>query len=196
MSDPEFRAALELLAMLVFDWRTGVLILLLVAASVFDYRSQHIPNWLVQVGVLFGLAYNIAVPPFPHAAMLWPFEGMGLGFIAFLPLYLIGAMGAGDVKLMTMVGAFVGPIDMVGVLLCTMIAGGVLSLPLVLAHGAAGPMLRNLGALFKLGFLNGQIGMRPDLRIAAEASAGKLPYALAISTGTLACLLSHQFGFF
>ena len=39
MSDPEFRAALELLAMLFLDWRIAVLILLLVVASVFDNGS-------------------------------------------------------------------------------------------------------------------------------------------------------------
>ena len=194
MSDPEFRAALELLAMLFLDWRIAVLILLLIAASVFDYRSQRIPNRLVQLGVLFGLIYNIAFPPYRDAGMLWPFAGMGLGFLAFLPLYLISATGAGDVKLMAMVGAFVGPFDMIGILLCTMAAGGVLSLLLVLARGTGGLLLRNLTALLKLGFLSGQAGIRPDLSLNADASAGKLPYALAISTGTIAGLLVHQFG--
>ena len=34
---------------------------------------------------------------------------MGVGLISLLPLYAIGGMGAGDVKLMAGVGAWLGP---------------------------------------------------------------------------------------
>ncbi len=165
------------------------LILLLVAATVFDFRWQRIPNWLIQVGVLFGLACNIAIPPYPQAGLLWPFEGMGLGFIAFLPLYLVGAMGAGDVKLMSMVGAFVGPDDMVGVLLFTMIAVGLLFIVHVLLHGTGGRILLDLRALFKRGLPENRGRMRP-----AASATKQLPYALAISAGTIAYLMARQSG--
>jgi len=195
MSHSELKAAFELLSMLVLDWRTGTLIFLLVTAAVIDYRSHRIPNWLVLSGMLFGVIYNIAFPPLPHASVLWPLEGMAMGFIVFLPLYLIGTMGAGDVKLMAMVGAVIGPADMIWVLPLTMIAGGALSILLVLVRGTAGRMLRNLTALFRLGFFNALSGARPDLHIEAGASAGKLPYGVAIAIGAIAYLAAHQLGF-
>ena len=195
MSHPEFKAVFELLAMLVLDWRTGTLIFLLITAAVVDYRSHRIPNWLVLSGILFGVIYNVAFPPFPHANVLWPLEGLGMGFIIFLPLYLIGAMGAGDVKLMTMVGAIIGPVGMIWVLPLTMIAGGALSILLVLVRGTAGRMLRNLMMLFRLGFLNTLSGARPDLHIEAGASAGKLPYGVAIAIGAIGYLVVRQLGF-
>jgi prepilin peptidase CpaA len=194
MSDSEFNAVLELLTSLVFDWRTGVLFLFLIAAAVIDIRSHRIPNWLVLSGALFGIIYNVSFLPFLPMGVLWPLEGLGLGFIAFLPLYLLGVMGAGDVKLMAMVGAFVGPRDMIWVLLYTMMAGGVLSILLVLARGTAGRMFYNISTLFRLGFLNAVSGGRPDLQIEATVSAGKLPYGLAIAVGTIGYLILHQLG--
>ncbi|HWZ48645.1 MAG TPA: A24 family peptidase [Herbaspirillum sp.] len=191
----QFQAVFELLTMLVLDGRTGTLIFLLLTAAVVDYRSHRIPNWLVLSGMLFGVIYNLAFPPFPHVNVLWPLEGMVMGFSVFLPLYLLGAMGAGDVKLMAMVGAIVGPVEMLWVLPLTMIAGGVLSILLVLVRGTAGRMLRNLTTLFRLGFLNAISGARPDLHIEAGASAGKLPYGVAIAIGAIGYLVVHQLGF-
>ena len=181
--------------MLILDWRTGILMLLLVTAAITDYRTHRIPNWLVLSGTLFGLIYNMAVPPFRHASLLWPLEGLALGLIVFLPLYLLRIMGAGDVKLMAMVGAFIGPTDMVWVMPYIMIVGGVLSIVLVLVRGTARRMFSNLNTLFQLTYLNTMSGGRPDFRIDTSASAGKLPYGVAIAIGTIGYLTLHQLNF-
>lgn len=194
MSDSEFKAVVELLASMILNWRTGILFLLLITAAVIDYRSHRIPNWLVLIGLFFGIIYNLAYPPSPHAGILWALEGLGLGLILFLPLYLLGTMGAGDVKLISMVGAIIGPYDILWVLLYTMIVGGVLSILFVLTHGTAGRMLQNLLTLFRLGFLNTFSGSKPDLRIDPSISAGKLPYGVAIAIGTIGYLSLHQLG--
>lgn len=189
----EFNAVLDLLAMLFFDWRTGILIVLLTGAAVFDYRTHRIPNWLVLVGALFGLICNTALVP--NANILFPLAGLGLGLALFLPLYLVRAMGAGDVKLLAMVGAFLGPGDTFRAALATMIVGGVLSIALVLARGTARRMFHNLGSLFQLGLLSVAGGSKPNLRIEADVSAGKLPYGVAIAIGTIGYLITDQLGF-
>ena len=53
--------------------------------------------------------------------------GMALGMVLLLPFYAIRAMGAGDVKLMGMVGVFLGPSEVLSVAV-TFMAGGVLAL--------------------------------------------------------------------
>ena len=191
----EFKAMLDLLAMLFFDWRTGILILLLAGAAISDYRSHRIPNWLVLSGALFGVIYNTALPPSPHDNILFPLLGLGLGLLLFLPLYLVRAMGAGDVKLLAMVGAFLGPGDTFYAALATMIVGGVLAILFVLARGTASRMFYNLVSLFQLGFLSVAGGSKPDLQIAADMSAGKLPYGVSIAIGTIGYLVLHQLGF-
>ena len=195
MDPTEWTALQELLWLLVLDWRTSVLMALVLAAAFIDCRTRRIPNKLVLFGVAFGIAYNIAFPPFPKAGVLWPLQGLGLGFIAFVPFYALGVMGAGDVKLMAMVGAFLGPLDLVWVILCTLIAGGALSVLWSLVTGKAGRMFRNLAQLSQQALFSALSGIRPSLRLDDGASVGKLPYAVAIAFGTIGYLILHPLGF-
>src|SRR4051812_2974354 len=57
----ELQSLLQLLAMLATDPRTGVLFVLLIIASVTDYRTYRIPNWLTLSGIAFGLIYNTGI---------------------------------------------------------------------------------------------------------------------------------------
>ena len=195
MNATEWTALQELLWLLVLDWRTSALMALVLAAAVIDCRTRRIPNKLVLLGVVFGIAYNIAFPPYPKAGVLWPLQGLGLGFIAFVPFYALGVMGAGDVKLMAMVGAFLGPLDLVWVILCTLIAGGALSVLWSVVTGRAVRMFRNLAQLFQQALFSALSGMRPSLRLDEGASVGKLPYAVAIALGTIGYLILRPLGF-
>jgi len=196
MSQSEFNAMLDLLAMLFTDWRTGILLLLVIGAAISDYRTHRIPNWLVLSGVLFGVIYNTVLPRFPHDTILFPLAGLGFGLLLFLPLYLVRAMSAGDVKLLAMVGAFLGTSATFRAALVIMIVGGVLSLLFVLVRGTASLMFRNLASFFQTGFLDAVGGSVPSLRIAEGVSAGKLPYGVAIAIGTIGYLVLHQLGYF
>ncbi len=191
----EFHAMLELLAMLVFDWRTGILMLLLIFAAVCDIRFHRIPNKLVLGGLLFGATYNSVFPFYPNDGFLFPLAGVGVALLVFLPLYLLHTMGAGDVKLMAMAGAFLGPADIFGAMLASMIAGGIFALCYVLAKSTATRMKLNLISLFQQGLLSALTGTAPNLRIETSSSAGKLPYGVAISVGTGVYLVAHQLGF-
>ena len=191
----EFEALLDLLAWLFFDWRTGIVILLLIVAAVYDCRTRRIPNWLVLSGALYGVICNTVLPPTPHDNILFPLAGLGLGLLLFLPLYLVRAMGAGDVKLLAMVGAFLGPADTFFAALASMIVGGVLSVGFVLVRGTARRMFNNVGSLLQLGFLSLAGGSKPNLQIEADASAGRLPYGIAIAIGTIGYLITDQLGF-
>jgi len=195
MSYVEFKAMLDLLAMLLFSWHTGILIFLLAGAAFSDFRSHRIPNWLVLSGTLFGVIYNTLLPPFQFSNILFPLAGLGLGLLLFLPLYLLRAMGAGDVKLLAMVGAFLGPGDTFYAALASLVVGGVLSILFVLVRGTARRLFHNLASLFQRGVLDAMGGSAPNLRIADGASAGKLPYAVAIAIGTVGYLMLHQLGF-
>lgn len=188
----EFEAVLGLLARLVFDARTGGLMLLLVIAAICDYRTRRIPNRLVLGGALFGAIYTTLVPPVISGTVLFPLSGLLVGLLLFLPLYLVRAMGAGDVKLLAMIGTFLGPIETFYAALASMIVGGVLSVMLVLARGRMLHMLQNVGSLFHFGLLGVASGSTSGPRIAPEASAGKLPYGVAIAIGTIGYLVSNQ----
>lgn len=191
----ELQAMFDLLAWLVLDWRTGIVMLLLVVAAVFDYRTRRIPNWLVFSGAIYGLVLNTLVPPMPHGNFLFPLLGLALGLLLFLPLYALQAMGAGDVKLLAMVGAFLGPGDTFYAALATMIVGGVLAILFVLVKGKVQLMFRNVATALNFSFMSVAVGQTPNLHIAPKTSAGKMPYGVAIAIGTIGYLLLNQLHF-
>ena len=195
MAEAEFNAVLELLASLLLSGRTGMLLLLLATAAVIDSRSHRIPNWLVVSGAVYALVYNTVFPPWLHGTFLFPLAGLGLGLALFLPLYLLRAMGAGDVKLLAMCGAFLGPNEIWRAALVILITGGLLGVVFVLAKGSALRMVQNLTTLFRVGALDTMTGAVPSLRIPAGVTAGRLPYGVAIAGGTTLYLVLHQLAF-
>ncbi|MDR6857396.1 A24 family peptidase [Variovorax guangxiensis] len=191
----EFHALLELLAMLALDPRTAVLIALLVIAAVSDYRSYRIPNWLTFGGAMFALVYKTVIAVSPGSAFLMAWGGLLLGFAIMLPLYLLHAMGAGDVKLMAMVGAFLGLDETLQAVLWALIAGGAGAIGFALLKGRVGRMLRNTRDVLRDLVTLSLAGVRPDARMHAGQSIGKLPYGVCISVGTIGYVLSRQLGF-
>lgn len=191
----EFSALLDLLWMLATDLRTVALFALLVAAAVTDWRSYRIPNWLTFGGAAFALLCALYVAASPaKGAMAWA-GGLFTGFIVMLPLYVLRVMGAGDVKLMAMAGAFLGAQPTLMAVLFTFVVGGIAALGLSLWKGQLARLLLNVKntvfgmVAFKLA------GLRPDGRIAAQGSVGKLPYGVCICVGTVASVLARQLGY-
>ena len=113
--------------------------------------------------------------------------GLAIGLVVMLPMYLLRAMGAGDVKLMAMVGAFLGPEDVLGAILATFVAGGVLSLAYAWKIGVLRRTLQNIRFILYSGAVKIAGGSVPTLEDAPE-TAGKFPYAVAIAVGTLGYL--------
>ena len=78
----------------------------LVEAACIDGRQLRVPNWLTYHFMVVGLAFWVYFGGV--AGLLWSLEGLAVGLVALLPLYAIGGMGAGDVKLLAGVGAWIG----------------------------------------------------------------------------------------
>lgn len=175
---------------LLLDLRYGVLAVFLLAAVFTDVSARKIPNRLVYPGLVVAIACQMGLPS--GEGWLEALQGMGLGLIMFLPLYLLRAMGAGDVKLMAMVGAFIGPQSLIGAALATLITGGVMAVMATLMKREFWRLVENLKVMF-LGSMaklaSGQLPL-PDQ---PAASVGKLPYAIAIAVGTLGYLFGNYY---
>jgi prepilin peptidase CpaA len=159
---------------------------LLLAACWSDARTRRIPNRLVLAGTLAGLALNALLPTGTGLFSAMPgglgflaaLGGFAIGLGALLPLYLLRTMGAGDVKLMAMTGAFLGPAAIPGAVLMTLLAGGILALAVAWRHGVVRSALANVHAMLAL-TLTGQRDA-----MAVPQAVATLPYALAITAGT------------
>lgn len=164
---------------MMVEWvKAGVLICLLGIAVRNDVICRRIPNGLTGTAVLTGLGFSLVIPNGigPSSSLL----GALAGFAVMMPLYLLRAMGAGDVKLMAAVGAFLGPIPALGAALLTFAAGGVLSLTAALWSRSLSRVLKNL----RLIGLVALTGRTSGLSIREVQTTGRLPYALAIAVGT------------
>jgi prepilin peptidase CpaA len=191
----EFHSLLELLGMLITDPRTGVLIILLATAAWHDYRTFKIPNWLCGGGTVFALIYNAIVPPYFHAAWWWAPAGMMVGFGATLPLYLLRAMGAGDVKLMATVGAFLGASGAANSFLYSAIIAGIAALAFAASNGLLIRMLKNVRSTLQSMAWSAIGGVRPSAHLDAAESVGKLAYGISIAIGTTIYVVAQQLGF-
>ena len=186
---------LEPLAKLLTQPGAAVLVALLVAAAVIDWRTYRIPNWLTVGGMVFGLIYNtVSVQPW-HDGLLGALAGLGVGLVILLPLYALRVMGAGDVKLMAMVGAIVGLPDIVHAALYSLIVGGIAAVGFALYHRAFRRMTTNVMDIVQSMAFAAIAGNRPTPALAGRASIGKLPYGVSIAGGTIAWLAARVFGF-
>lgn len=173
-----------------------VLCALLALAVWNDLRTRRIPNALVFGGAAAGIALNALYPdgaglfiaPQGGIGVAWALAGLATGLGLLVPMYAMRALGAGDVKLMAMVGAFVGPQATVVSVLLTLLAGGVLALVVAAWTGRLRAMLRNTYHMSVYALMRHLGGEAVKLEAPAEAS-GRLPYAVAIAAGTLPYLI-------
>jgi prepilin peptidase CpaA len=178
------------LAGLLLNVSLGVLAALLLVASALDLKARKIPNRLVYTGLILGILCQISLP---SGGGVWvSVQGMGLGLAIFLPMYFLRAMGAGDVKLMAMVGSFTGPQLLIGSTLATLVSGGVMAVFVAFEKHEFGHLIENIKLMIfdsSVKAASGQLPA-PDQPV---VSIGKLPYAIAITVGTLGFLFWNQY---
>jgi prepilin peptidase CpaA len=193
----EATAAIQLLSGLIFDPRTALVISLLTLAAWSDCLTHRIPNALVFSGTAMGLIYNTVYSSFPEGiGFASSLAGCATGLGMFLPFYLLRVMGAGDVKLMAMVGAFLGPWDTMMAAFFSCIVGGVMALGYSIASGTLSRMLTNIFLICRGAVLDLLIQSKPMLTIDAGTSVGKLPYGIAIAMGATGFLAAKQLGLY
>lgn len=152
-------------------------------SSVWDFFQRRIPNALVLAGAAAGLLLQgvLAGPSGALAAGL----GLLVGLAVFMPGYLLGFTGAGDVKLMAAVGTFLGPLGAFQAALASILAGSLIAIGYllfaVLFRQTASPMAR-YGLMAKSLAVTGKpVYIRPEN---GEVMGRKFPFAVAIALGT------------
>lgn len=179
---------------LFFELRLLLLGGLLVAAALSDILWRRIPNLLVLAGLCAAFAVHLVFPSdlgWRRAA-----SGMALGFSLLLPFYLLRGMAAGDVKLMAMVGAFLGPQLTVATVVMTFLVGGAWAVVVVSRSGAWPRLLANFRSIGRSarggdGVANASVSLDPS-----STSVGRMPYGAVIAIGTGVALLAFRGGYF
>ena len=164
----------------------GALIVALVAVAC-DLRMRRIPNLLTFGGALAAIGYAVAVGGF--AGFESAAGGWLLGAALFFPFFALGGMGAGDVKLLAALGAWVGPNDAVWLAMFAAMAGGVMGFIVALGRGYLSTAFRNLWVILMHWRVAG-VQPVPGLTL-TDSKAPRLAYALPIAAGLVITLWRH-----
>ena len=166
------------------NWHVWLVSATLVVAAVIDGWKLKVPNWITFPMVLGGLLYSTA---------LYGWEGLGysllgtiVGLGLLMPAYAIGGMGAGDVKLLAGVGAWVWGTVTFYAFCVSAVVGGVIAVAMVLLHKRWQKHYHQFGAI-----LNEILTVRDPAQLSTIAAERKstmmlLPYGIPIAIGTIA----------
>ena len=164
----------------------GVEVLLLIvalAAAVYDVRYRRIPNWISVGGIALGVLANLLTHGIP--GLLFALAGFALGFGLYFLLYLVHAMGAGDVKLMGAIGALVGWQNWVAIFVIAAILGGIMAMIVILSRNRVKKTFWNIGYLLnEMRRGRAPYASREELDVHSPKSVG-LPHGAVIAVAII-----------
>jgi len=159
------------------------LIIYLLVLTVFDIKTHRIPNLLSSAAAVIGLILQFLLHQ--YSGLSSALIGAGTGLAIFLPMYLLRALGAGDVKALAVVGIYLGARGVVVAALATLLSGALI---------ASAYLLKNSSSLTELFYkiywlVSGSIGyvindVRNPQPKRLSTRNNVFPYGLAITTGT------------
>jgi prepilin peptidase CpaA len=150
------------------------------SSAIVDLYTRRVPNGLtLGIGVL-GVA--LAAMHMTGVSIPGALGGFALGLALMLPGHVIGATGAGDVKLFAALGTLLGPTRTGVAFLYTALAGGLLVVIIAMQR-------RRLGATFERTAKLVRTGGANAAEIERATENNRFAYAPAIAAGTLAAAL-------
>ena len=159
---------------------TAVVVLGVITAAAIDLRSRRIPNELT--AAMTGIGFGLGASAQGDVSMLASLAGFTLGLMFMMPGYVMGATGAGDLKLMGAIGALVGPSMVLTAFLCTSIAGGVLALIVAMQRQRLAQTVAATGRLIAA-------PASAPREIKGAHTASRFAYGPAIAIGSLMAVL-------
>jgi len=162
--------------------QTFLAVAVAVIACGYDLRTRRIPNPLTFGAALSAVAFNVVATG--SSGFMTAGGGWLLGVVLFIPFFALGGMGAGDVKLLGAIGAWLGPEAVLHVALYTALAGGPIAIVVALRSGYLRQALSNLKTLVTFWLT---VGVQPveGITLDGQQNSPRLAYALPMLAGLL-----------
>jgi len=173
-------------------WHVWLVTVLLIVAAVIDGVKLKVPNWLTYPMIVGGWVYSSSFSYYAGwegltYSLIGTFVGLGL----LLPLYAIGGMGAGDVKLLAGVGAWMWGTVTFYAFAISALVGGVIALGMILWTRS---WQKHKNQFW--GIVNEILTIKDPEKLAEIAAERKpkmflLPYGIPIAIGSIAYFAWH-----
>jgi len=167
-------------------WIAAPVLTIVTLAALNDVRHRRIPNHLTIPAVAIAVAARALFGG--SEGLFDSLTGMAIAGGVLLPGWLMGWMGAGDVKLVAAVGAWLGMPGAVFAVLGSLIAGGIVSVVIAVRQGALG---RTLHSAMSLGLWSlarvGRSAVTPPL-----TTGIRFPFAVAVLAGSTFALMAAR----
>src|SRR6186713_650545 len=119
------------------NWPVWIVTITLIVAAVIDGLKLKVPNWITFPMILSGWVYSAVLSPyFGWEGLMYSVLGTIVGLALLLPAYAIGGMGAGDVKLLAGVGAWVWTTHTLYSYCWSAVFGGIIAVGMVMYRKA------------------------------------------------------------
>lgn len=178
------------------NWPLLFLSAAMIVAAVIDGWKLKVPNWLtfplIFSGWALGLVHNLGwLAGTGEGGIGASLVGTLLGFALLLPVYAIGGMGAGDVKMQMGFGSWVGAIfglsrgvQIVFWAFCgAVIIGGILALAMIVIRGQFRRNASNTREIVGDWFKAGSLGAVADRAAERKPRLHLLPYGIPLCIG-------------
>jgi prepilin peptidase CpaA len=164
-------------------WPFWLVTITLVVAALIDGYKLKVPNWITFPLVLSGWAFSAA--SFGWEGLGWSLAGTAVGLALLLPAYAVGGMGAGDVKLLAGIGAWVGTTVTLYAFCASAMVGGAIAVLMVLYRKGWNKHYHQFWMIW-----HEMITIRDPEELSEIAAKRKssmllLPYGIPIAIGTI-----------
>lgn len=179
--------ASQLAEAVVANWPVWFVTVTLIVAAVIDGMQLKVPNWITFPMIISGWVWSATLSPYPGwEGLVYSLIGTAVGLALLLPAYAIGGMGAGDVKLMAGIGAWVWGTVTLYSFAVSAVVGGFIAVGMVLFNKRWD---KHHGQFWMI--WNEILSVKSPEKLAEIAAERKprmmlLPYGIPIAIGTIA----------
>jgi prepilin peptidase CpaA len=156
-----------------------------VVAALCDLRTRTIPRELTLFGFGFGLLLHCII-----GGLLSAFVASLIGFAAGLTLFHIGAIGGGDVKLVTALGALLGLPHWILAMQIAILAAAAMAIVQVTRMRVFRRTCRNVIEILKSLYISG-FKAHPVINV-NDLSAVRSPFGVAAAIGTMMVMVVRK----
>ncbi|MEN6451993.1 MAG: A24 family peptidase [Thermoguttaceae bacterium] len=167
----------------IHNWPIWLVSAVLILAASIDGWKLKVPNRITYPLIIGGWIY--ATASFGWEGLAWSLLGTVVGLALLLPAYAIGGMGAGDVKLLAGVGAWIGSTDTLYAFCVSAIVGGVIALLMISWRTEGRRHLTQFWGILQEIVIIRNLNTLSEIAAERKSRMQLLPYGIPIAIGSI-----------